>query len=139
VKDAGGNTSKKPAKKKGGRKSSSAVTFTARLTTSTDDGPAYLTVQDRRPGQDNHRYNVDITCLVCKSLIDAAPKDLPLSESSIKKKLSAIAAGLPILPTSATTDDAETPYTAKHEEPPTDSPIPEIKPAGETTAAPPPA
>jgi hypothetical protein len=92
-----------------------------------------------RPGQDNHRYNVDIKCLVCKSLIDAAPKDFPFFESSVNKKLSVIAAELPTLPTSATAEDAETPYAAKHEELPTDSPIPEIKPAGETTAAPPPA
>jgi hypothetical protein len=115
------------------------VAFTASLITSKDNGPAYLTVQDGRPGQSNHRYNVDITCLLCKSLIDAAPKDLPPSESNTKNETFAMAAELPILSTSAPTQDAEATDAVKHEEPKTEPLAPETKPAGETSAASPPA
>ncbi|KAF1912633.1 hypothetical protein BDU57DRAFT_583096 [Ampelomyces quisqualis] len=137
VKDAGGSTPNEPAKKKGSRKSSNGVSFTARLTTSTDNGPVYLTVQDRRPGKGNHRHNVDITCLLCKSVIETAPKDLPPDDSDMKTNLPAIAAELPILSQSATTGETEAQDEVEHEEPKTDPPASETKPAGETTAAPP--
>jgi hypothetical protein len=64
------------AKKKGVRKSSSGAAFVASLTAQ-ESGKIVITVTDKRLGQDNRRWNVDVNCLLCQKLIEAADDELP--------------------------------------------------------------
>lgn len=64
------------AKKKGARKSSSGAAFVASLTAQ-ESGKIVITVTDKRLGQDNRRWNVDVNCLLCQNLIEAADDELP--------------------------------------------------------------
>ncbi|KAH8733074.1 hypothetical protein GQ44DRAFT_601970 [Phaeosphaeriaceae sp. PMI808] len=63
-------------KKKRARQSSSGVSFVAHLTTP-ESGEVCLTLTDKRPGKDERRWNVDVNCLLCDALIEAAAQDVP--------------------------------------------------------------
>jgi hypothetical protein len=64
------------SKKKGARRSSAGAQFTAQLTIQ-DSGQVCLTVTDKRTEEDNKRWNVDVKCLLCKAVIEAATDALP--------------------------------------------------------------
>jgi len=77
-------TKGRPAKrkKKGARRSSTAAeSFTARLTTQEPGGQVCLTVTDERPEEDKKRWNVDVTCLLCKAIIEPAANLVPKPEA----------------------------------------------------------
>jgi hypothetical protein len=57
-------------------KTSSEADFSADLSAQ-DSGKTCLTVTDKRPGQNNQRWNVDINCLLCGKLIEKAADDVP--------------------------------------------------------------
>ncbi|KAF1946362.1 hypothetical protein EJ02DRAFT_430956 [Clathrospora elynae] len=78
-----GTQSKAPKKKdrpsKGetnGDDSAAASTFNAELSTP-DTGSTRLTVTDKRKGQKNHNWDVDVTCLLCAHVIEKVAKDEP--------------------------------------------------------------
>jgi hypothetical protein len=71
-------------KKKANRKSTGSADFIASYVELTA-GKVCLTVTDKRPGQKNRRWNVDVNCLMCYTLIEKAPEDLPLEASTSKK------------------------------------------------------
>ncbi|KAH7069347.1 hypothetical protein FB567DRAFT_540715 [Paraphoma chrysanthemicola] len=70
-------------KKKMSRKSLAEAAFAARLVVP-DLNKVVLTVTDRREGQDNRRWNVDINCLLCKQLIEKAADELPPQQEDAK-------------------------------------------------------
>lgn len=57
-------------------KSSSEADFSAYLS-SLESDKTCLTVTEKRPGQDNRRWNVDVNCLLCAKLIEKAAEDVP--------------------------------------------------------------
>lgn len=73
-------------KKKRGRPSSSSSLvpppFTAHLSTDGATDTTYLTVTDLRPTENRRRFNVDIKCLMCNALIEAAPEEIPPEPSA---------------------------------------------------------
>ncbi|KAF2132770.1 hypothetical protein P153DRAFT_393728 [Dothidotthia symphoricarpi CBS 119687] len=66
-----GPQKKSRGRSKKGRKSSSMSTFTAEIST-LKSGKTRLTLTDKRPDQDNRRWNADVKCLACKTIIEDA-------------------------------------------------------------------
>ncbi|KAL5113694.1 hypothetical protein ACEQ8H_008423 [Pleosporales sp. CAS-2024a] len=55
--------------------------FTARLATEEKSAITYLTVTKHAPGEEDEHHNVDIHCLVCNALIEAAVSGLQTAEN----------------------------------------------------------
>jgi hypothetical protein len=76
-------------KKKANRKSTGVADFTASYV-ELGAGKVSLTITDKRPGQKNRRWNVDVNCLLCHALIEKAPEDFP-PEANTKEKVATAA------------------------------------------------
>jgi hypothetical protein len=74
-------------KRKANRKSTGGADFTASYA-ELGASKVCLTVTDKRPGQKNRRWNVDLNCLLCHALIEKALEDLP-PEANTKKQVTA--------------------------------------------------
>jgi len=145
------------SKKKGARRSSTEAAFTARLTVK-DSSQLCLTVTDKRPGEDNNRWNVDVKCLLCKTLIEKASDEIPEAPIEAPEDVAEAADGVAATSTVAVTSEATVTSEAEEEdsvvgkdddtdmrsEPPTSDtaapdPVPKAIPNGETTVEPSPA
>lgn len=115
-------------------------------TTIPDSKRISLTVKDIRPGEDNNSWDVDVKCLLCNTLIEAAVKETAEEPIEAPEPVAEAAGGIAATSTEAATpepdvdsvvgndDDAD----MKSEEPPTSDtaapdPVPKAIPNGETT------
>ncbi|KAF2831080.1 hypothetical protein CC86DRAFT_366554 [Ophiobolus disseminans] len=133
-------------KKKGARRSSTGSAFTAHLTTY-DTGQICLTVTDNRPGEEDNRWNVDVKCLLCQTLIEKAAKEIPPEEAQASSKGVDSVAATPAVPVPSSADEEDSVVgndtdTDPTTEPPTSDaaappdPVPKAVPNGETTVEP---